>query len=109
MTPTSTATAVATTRSSAHPRRAQHGQDRRRRQARAAAENFEAVLSVAVPGADVRRTSSRTALFGGGQGEEMFRSMMFDEYGKQIAPSGGIGIADMVQKEILRMQEAQKP
>jgi Rod binding domain-containing protein len=35
--------------------------------------------------------------------------MLFQEYGKQTAKTGGIGIADMVQKEILRMQEAQKP
>jgi Rod binding domain-containing protein len=39
----------------------------------------------------------------------VFRSLLFQEYGKQAAKTGGIGIADMVQKEILRMQEAQKP
>jgi Rod binding domain-containing protein len=43
--------------------------------------------------------------FGGGHGEEMFRSMLFDEFGKAIARAGGIGIADAVQREILRVQE----
>lgn len=43
--------------------------------------------------------------FGGGQGEKMFRSMLSQEYGQEMAKSGGIGIADMVQKEILKMQE----
>jgi Rod binding domain-containing protein len=47
------------------------------------------------------------ALFGGGQGESVFRSLLLQEYGKAIAHSGGVGIADAVQKEILKLQEAQ--
>ena len=43
--------------------------------------------------------------FGGGQGEAMFRSLMLDEYGKQIAAQGGIGIADAVTRELLKSQE----
>ncbi|HAA93297.1 MAG: hypothetical protein CMM48_18685 [Rhodospirillaceae bacterium] len=46
--------------------------------------------------------------FGGGQGEKVFRSMLIQEYGKAAAKSGGFGIADSVQREILRLQEAQK-
>ena len=45
------------------------------------------------------------ALFGGGEGEQVYRSMMFQEYGKAVARQGGIGLADMVQKEILKLQE----
>lgn len=44
--------------------------------------------------------------FGGGQGEQMFRSLMIDEYGKQIAKQGGIGLADAMTKELLKHQEA---
>lgn len=44
-------------------------------------------------------------MFGGGQAEDMYRSLMMDEYGKSIAKSGGIGIADNVMREMLRMQE----
>ena len=43
---------------------------------------------------------------GGGQGEMMFRSLMIDEYGKQIAAQGGIGLADAVTRELLKTQEA---
>jgi len=43
--------------------------------------------------------------FGGGQGEEMFRSLMIDEYGKQFAAQGGFGLAAAVQREMLKMQE----
>lgn len=46
--------------------------------------------------------------FGGGQGEEMFRSLLVDQYGTQIAKSGGIGIADTIYSEILKLQEAAK-
>jgi len=44
--------------------------------------------------------------FGGGQGEEIFRSLMLDEYGKQLAAQGGIGLADGVTRQLLQMQEA---
>ena len=43
--------------------------------------------------------------FGGGPGEDIWRSMQVDEYGKAVAQAGGVGIADAVYREILRMQE----
>ena len=43
-------------------------------------------------------------MFGGGEGEEMFRSMMVDEYGKQMAKQGGLGLADHVTRELLKRQ-----
>jgi Rod binding domain-containing protein len=43
--------------------------------------------------------------FGGGKGEEVFKSFLLDEYGKSVSRAGGLGIADAVQKEMLRMQE----
>ena len=49
------------------------------------------------------------ALFGGGEGEQVFRSMLFQEYGKTVARQGGIGLADVVQKEILKLQEIAQP
>jgi Rod binding domain-containing protein len=42
--------------------------------------------------------------FGGGFGEEMFRSVMTDAMGKEMARSGGIGLADTIQREMLKMQ-----
>jgi Rod binding domain-containing protein len=43
--------------------------------------------------------------FGGGSGEMMFRSLMIDHYAKSIAGQGGLGLADQVKREILRLQE----
>jgi Rod binding domain-containing protein len=42
--------------------------------------------------------------FGGGQGEEMFRSVLMDAFGKQITKAGGVGVAASVQREMLKMQ-----
>ncbi len=47
-------------------------------------------------------------LFGGGRGEEVYRSLLIQEYGKVVAQRGGLGVADSVHREILRMQEASR-
>jgi len=44
--------------------------------------------------------------FGGGKGEEIFRGLMLQEYGKMVAKNDGIGIAKQVKAEMIRMQEA---
>lgn len=44
--------------------------------------------------------------FGGGRGEEMFRSLLTNEYGKMVTQRGGLGISDSVYRELLRAQEA---
>jgi Rod binding domain-containing protein len=47
------------------------------------------------------------APFGGGTGEEIFRSMLLNEYSTEMSKSGGIGLADYVYREILTLQEVQ--
>jgi len=43
--------------------------------------------------------------FGGGVAGDVYKNLMLNEYGKSIAQSGGIGIADQVKKELLKLQE----
>lgn len=43
--------------------------------------------------------------FGGGHAEEMWRSMLNQEYGKHIVKSGGLGIANQVMASMLKAQE----
>ena len=43
--------------------------------------------------------------FGGGPGESMFRSLMLDEYGKQLTAQGGFGLSKIVTQQLLRTQE----
>lgn len=71
---------------------------------RGAAEAFEAqFLSQMLS----QMFSGREAdpLTGGGSAEEMFRSLLVEQYGKEMVKAGGIGIADAVQKQMLKMQE----
>ena len=70
-------------------------------------QEFEALFLSEMLG-PVFESTDTDGLFGGGEGEKIFRSMMVQEYGKAIAQSGGVGIADAVQREILRMQENQQ-
>lgn len=68
-----------------------------------AAEDFEAVFL----------TQMLEHMFAGigeddpfkGPGSDIYRSMMLQEYGKVIAKTGGIGVADHVKRELLRTQE----
>jgi len=46
---------------------------------------------------------------GGGQGEEMFRSMMVDQYAKGIEGQGGFGIAAQMKAELLKHQQVALP
>ena len=46
-------------------------------------------------------------IFGGGNGESIFRSLLNNEYAKLIGRSGGVGIADAVYREIIRLQESE--
>lgn len=45
-----------------------------------------------------------SAPFGGGPGEDAFKSFMTDAMAKQVVKSGGIGLASSVQKEMLKLQ-----
>jgi Rod binding domain-containing protein len=45
--------------------------------------------------------------FGGGQAEDTWRSMLNQEYGKEIAKSGKLGIADKVLNSMIQTQERQ--
>ena len=44
-------------------------------------------------------------MFGGGQGEEMFRSVLVDEYGKAAAKSPSLGITNNIMHALIAQQE----
>ena len=43
--------------------------------------------------------------FGGGDAEATWRSFMVDAMAKQTAKAGGVGLADMVMSEMIKLQE----
>ena len=45
---------------------------------------------------------------GGSDTEETFQSMMISEYGKVITRAGGLGVADQIKREMLKMQEVKQ-
>jgi flagellar protein FlgJ len=42
--------------------------------------------------------------FGGGFAEETYRSLLYQELGRQMSAGGGVGIADAVYAEMVKMQ-----
>lgn len=69
------------------------------------AQEFEAVF-IAEMMKPMFEGISVEAPFGGGKGEEVFRSMLLQEYGKILSQTGSIGIADNVKEEMIRLQES---
>jgi Rod binding domain-containing protein len=68
-----------------------------------AAQDFEAVfLSQMVQEMNIGLKSD--GVFGGGFAEQTYRSLMYQEVGRQMAQTGGVGIADAVYQEIIKLQ-----
>ena len=73
-------------------------------EARKAAEDFEAFFLAQMTGYMFSGIPTDGPM-GGGQAETIYRSLLNDEYGKALSRTGGIGIADEVYSEILKLQE----
>lgn len=73
--------------------------------AQKSAQNFESFF-VSFMLDQMYSDMSPDGLFGGGKSEEIFRSILNQEYAKEISSNNGIGISDMVLGEIVKMQEA---
>lgn len=70
--------------------------------ARKVAGEFEAMF-VGMMLKSMRDTVGKNELTGGGKGEEIFQSMLDQEYATAIATSqGGIGLATMIEKQLVR-------
>jgi Rod binding domain-containing protein len=70
---------------------------------RHAAEEFEAVFLSEMLGPMFDGIDTE-GLGGGGMGEEIFRPMLVERYAEAIARAGGVGVADSVLRELIRMQ-----
>lgn len=68
------------------------------------AEEFEAVF-ISEMMKPMFEGISTEAPFGGGKGEEVFRSFLLQEYGTMLAAKKSLGIADHVKAEIIKLQE----
>jgi len=86
------------------PPQTQQAQDELRR----VALEFESVF-LAEMLAPMFEGLSTDGLGGGGMGEEIFRPMLVERYAEAIARAGGVGVADSVMQELVRMQTAISP
>lgn len=75
-------------------------------EAKAAAEDFEAFFVSRMLESMFEGVSTE-GMFGGGPAEKVYRSMLFDEYGKVMAKSGSIGVSDQVMQSMIAVQEMQ--
>ena len=75
---------------------------------RETAENFEATF-LAQMMKPMFEGLSTEAPFGGGEAESTWRSFMIEAMAKQTVKAGGIGLADQVVAQMLKMQEAGEP
>ncbi len=48
----------------------------------------------------MRKTVPKNGLLDGGQGQEIFEDMLYDEYSKKIANTASLGISDMMFKQL---------
>lgn len=72
-----------------------------------AAKEFEAVFISEMMKPMFEGTQAE-APFHGGQGEEIFKSMMLSEYGKMVSQTGSIGISHEVKDMMIQMQGSDK-
>lgn len=70
----------------------------------AAARDFEAVF-IAQMFEQMFADLPTDGPMGGGTGERIFRSLMIQEVGRQMASQGGMGLAPIVKRELLALQE----
>jgi flagellar protein FlgJ len=71
---------------------------------RHAAEEFEGVFLAQVLHSLTKGLTGQ-GLLGGGD-DDPFAAMLQDEYAKLISQSGGVGVADAILREMLKVQEA---
>lgn len=71
----------------------------------AAAQQFEAMAIGQLLQPMFETVSTSKGLFGGGEGEDAWKPMLVDALAKQIAAAGGLGLAQPVMQQMLRLQE----
>ena len=72
----------------------------------AVASEFEAQFISQMLGTMFSTVDAKEALGGSGD-EEIYNSFLVDEYGKILARTGGVGVADQVKRIMINQQEVE--
>ena len=78
-----------------------NGADKDPAAAKKVAREFEAMF-VGMMMKSMRDTVGKDKLTGGGRGEETFRSLLDQEYANSAAASGQMGLASMIEKQLVK-------
>lgn len=78
--------------------------EKQRQQAKKISQDFEG-LFVGMMMKSMRATVGKDTLTGGGHGEEVYRSMLDQQYADaSVRRGGGLGIAKIIEKDIIRSE-----
>ena len=80
--------------------------EKQRQQAKKISQDFEG-LFIGMMVKSMHETVGKDKLTGGGHGEEVYRSMLDQEYVAAAVKRGGFGLAKQIEKDIIR-QESRK-
>lgn len=72
----------------------------------ATAQAFEASFLQSVLGSMFAGDSQQASSFGGGEAEGQFRSFLTEAIAKGVTRRGGIGLAPVIERELLKLQGA---
>ena len=84
-------------------RKAEAPNSKTREQIEHTAKQFEAVFIAQMLG-NMFQGVEPSAPFGGGPGEAAFKSFLLDAVAQQISRSGGLGLADDLTRQMLKLQ-----
>lgn len=83
-------------------------QEKQLADARKVGREFEAMF-VGLMLKSMRETVGKDKLTGGGRGEEMFRSLLDQQYADSAAAGGGIGLAKTIERDLTRGYQSAPP
>lgn len=70
------------------------------------AQAFEQSFLSVMLGSMFEGVGSKDPAFGGGEGEQAFRSFFNDALAKGVVKHGGVGVSQAVERQLLKMQGA---
>lgn len=77
--------------------------EKQRQQIKKTSQDFEG-LFIGMMMKSMRETVGKDELTGGGSGEEIYRSLLDEEYVAQAVKRGGFGLAEQIEREIIRQE-----
>ena len=73
-----------------------------------AAQDFEAMAIGQMLEPMFATVDTSQSMFSGGAGEESFKPMLVTEMAKEVEAHGGLGLADAIYQQMLKMQEGHR-